>query len=64
QGKADTSLFASYAPADQPQYVVAAVMEESGTGAEASGEVTRRVYELLSNQRLTGPGSVTSGVRD
>lgn len=64
QGKADTSLFASYAPADQPRYVVAAVMEESGTGAEASGEVTRRVYELLANQQLTGPGTVTAGERD
>ena len=50
QGKADTSLFASYAPADDPKYAVAAVMEESGFGADASGAVVRNVYDLLSGQ--------------
>ena len=63
-GKADTSLFASYGPAVAPRWVVTAVMEESGFGAEASGEVVRHVYELLANQSLTGAGSATSGTRD
>jgi len=63
-GKADTSLFASYGPATSPKWVVTAVMEESGFGAEASGEVTRHIYELLANQALTGAGTATSGTRD
>ncbi|MEX1217574.1 MAG: penicillin-binding protein 2 [Acidimicrobiales bacterium] len=63
-GKADTSLFASYGPASSPSWVVTAVMEESGYGAEASGEVSRRVYELLAAQALTGAGSATTGTRD
>ena len=63
-GKADTSLFASYGPAAAPRWVVTAVMEESGFGAEASGEVSRRVYEVLANQALTGAGTATTGTRD
>ena len=64
QGKADTSLFASYAPADRPRCAVAAVMEESGFGAEASGEVVRHVYELLAEQPLTEVSTATQGTRD
>jgi penicillin-binding protein 2 len=63
-GKADTSLFASYGPALSPKWVVTAVMEESGFGAEASGEVTRRVYEVIANQALTGAGTATNGSMD
>ena len=63
-GKADTSLFASYGPAASPKWVVTAVMEESGFGAEAAGEVSRRVYEVLANQALTGAGTATTGTRD
>ena len=63
-GKADTSLFASYGPANAPRWVVTAVMEESGFGAEAAGEVTRRVYEILANQTLTDAGTATTGSRD
>lgn len=63
-GKADTSLFASFAPFDNPRYAVAAVMEESGFGAEASGEVVRHVYELLADRPLTAVSSATQGTRD
>jgi len=64
QGKADTSLFASYAPMDRPRFAVAAVMEESGFGAEASGEVVRHVYEQLAELPLTDVSSATQGTRD
>ncbi len=64
EGIADTSLFASYGPALSPKWVVTAVMEESGFGAEASGEVSRRVYELLASQTLTGAGTATIGSSD
>ena len=63
-GKADTSLFASYGPAGAPRYAVTAVMEESGSGAEASGEVVRHVYEMLAGKPLTPAGPATAGVRD
>jgi hypothetical protein len=39
-------------------------MEESGFGAEAAGEVSRRVYEVLAGQGLTGVGTATTGTRD
>lgn len=57
-GRADTSLFASYAPADAPAYAVTAVLEESGFGADAAGAVVRSVYDLLSQ-----PAEVDSTVR-
>lgn len=63
-GKADTSLFASYGPAVNPRWSITAVMEESGFGAEASGEVVRRVYELAADQPLSGAGTATTGTRD
>ena len=63
-GKADTSWFASYAPATAPRYAIAAAMEESGFGAEASGEVVRHVYELVAAQALTGVAPANSGQRD
>lgn len=52
-GKADTSVFASFAPADNPQWTVAAVLEESGFGSEAAAPAVRHVYELLSGQPQT-----------
>jgi penicillin-binding protein 2 len=45
--KADTSLFAAFAPAETPQYAVAAVLEESGFGAEAAAPLVRRMLEAL-----------------
>jgi len=63
-GKADTSIFASYAPAISPRYVVAAVMEESGFGSEGAGEVVRHVYEVLANQTVTPVSGVTNGTVD
>lgn len=63
-GKADTSLFASYGPAQSPRFSITAVMEEAGFGAEAAGEIVRHVYELVAEQTLTGAGTATSGTRD
>ena len=63
-GKADTSVFASYAPADDPQYAVAAVLEESGFGADAAAPVVRHVYEYLSGQDQSAIKPVESGKTD
>jgi penicillin-binding protein 2 len=54
-----TSVFSSFAPAGNPQFVVTAVMEESGYGADAAAPVVRRIYDGLFN--LT-PGQVVVGL--
>jgi penicillin-binding protein 2 len=51
-GKQDTALFVGFGPADNPQYVVAAVMEESGFGASAAAPVVRRVFDGLVDNPL------------
>jgi penicillin-binding protein 2 len=45
-GKQDTSWFASWAPADKPaQYVVVAMIEQAGLGAQAAAPVARAILE-------------------
>jgi penicillin-binding protein 2 len=46
-GKADTSLFAAVAPADDPRFVVVAVVEEAGFGSTVAAPIVRRVLEVL-----------------
>jgi penicillin-binding protein 2 len=46
-GKGPTSLFASYFPADNPQYVVVAVVEQGGHGAETAAPIVRQVIEAI-----------------
>ena len=48
-GKQPTSVFASFAPAANPQYVVDAVLEQAGYGADAAAPVVRRIYDGLFN---------------
>jgi penicillin-binding protein 2 len=63
QGKDPTSVFASFAPAADPNYVVVALMEQSGYGADAAAPVVRSVYDGLFN---VGSGQVViqSGGKD
>jgi penicillin-binding protein 2 len=63
-GKADTSIFASYGPGESPRYAVAAVLEESGFGADAAAPVVRHIYEFLSGQQESGFKPVESGKQD
>ena len=49
QGKQDTALFVGMAPADAPQFVGVAVLEESGFGATAAAPVIRRVFQSLAD---------------
>lgn len=42
-----TSWLATYAPADDPRYVVLMMVPEGGTGAETSGPSVRAIYEQL-----------------
>jgi penicillin-binding protein 2 len=59
--KAESSIFASFGPVGAPRYAVAAVMEESGFGADAAAPVVRRVYEVLAGQDLTAANDITIG---
>lgn len=47
KGKDDYALFASYAPANNPQIVVVVVVEEGGSGGLAGAPVARRLYETF-----------------
>lgn len=62
--KADTSVFASYAPIDQPRYAVAAMMEESGFGSETAAPLVRHIYEYLSGQTPTPYAYVSPAKED
>lgn len=41
----DHAWFVSYAPADNPQYAIAVIVENGGHGGTAAVPVTRRIYE-------------------
>jgi penicillin-binding protein 2 len=43
--KSDTAVFAAFAPADDPQYAVAVVMEEAGFGGTVAAPVARRILQ-------------------
>ncbi len=46
-GKQTTSWFASFAPADDPQYAVVMMVSQGGTGSGTSGRSVRAIYEAL-----------------
>ena len=52
-GRAYTSLFFGMAPADRPQFVAGAILEESGFGGQAAGPLVRRIFEAMSDPALT-----------
>jgi penicillin-binding protein 2 len=62
--KQDTALFVGMAPAYDPRYVTAVVMEQSGFGASAAAPVARKVFGQLF--QVDGAAQVTfaDGARD
>jgi penicillin-binding protein 2 len=60
-GRQDTALFVGFAPYDDPQYVVAVVMEEAGFGGSTAAPVARRIFEGLAG-RPPGPVQLVGGV--
>lgn len=48
----DTSVFTSFAPANNPQYVVDAFVEDAGYGASVAAPVVREIYDQLFNLPL------------
>ncbi len=63
-GQADNSVFASFAPANDPRYAVVAVLQESGFGGQAAAPTVRRIYELLSGQEITNAEDIRAGAAD
>jgi penicillin-binding protein 2 len=47
QGKATTSWYASYAPADDPEYVVLMMVPEGGTGSGTSAPSVNEIYKAI-----------------
>lgn len=45
--KETTSLFASYAPADDPKYAVVVIITQAGVGGELSAPAARKIYDAL-----------------
>ena len=41
------SWFASYAPANDPQYVVVVLVEEGGGGSQTAAPIVRRIYAAI-----------------
>lgn len=46
-GKDDFAFFASFAPADDPHYVIAVVIEQGGHGGAAAAPVAKKIYDFL-----------------
>jgi penicillin-binding protein 2 len=55
QGKQDTSWFCAMAPANDPKYVVAVMIEQGGHGATSAAPVVRRILEGLFGLKFSGP---------
>lgn len=57
--KEDISWYVGYAPADDPRYVVAVMVQQGGGGGQTAAPITRRIFEgLLDVERTqidTGP---------
>jgi penicillin-binding protein 2 len=63
-GKADTSIFAAFSTGSGPRYAVAAILEESGFGANAAAPLVRHIFETVSGQAASAVTAVDSGSMD
>jgi penicillin-binding protein 2 len=59
QGKAPTSWFASFAPANAPRYAIVVMVPEAGTGGTTAAPIARKIYDALygleGQKRLLNP---------
>jgi penicillin-binding protein 2 len=60
-GKGDYSWYASFAPANDPKYVVVVLIEQGGEGADAAAPAARLIYNALFNLKAAGVGGPTHG---
>ncbi|GAA4910040.1 penicillin-binding protein 2 [Streptomonospora salina] len=61
QGREDSSWFASYAPTDDPQFAVVAMIPEAGTGGSAAAPLVREIYEGIYGFADSGEAALASG---
>jgi penicillin-binding protein 2 len=67
EGENSTSWFASYAPADDPQYAVVAMVTNGGAGGETAAPAVRSIYEALfgiGTKAVFGPEGPPAGIAD
>jgi penicillin-binding protein 2 len=57
--KQPIAWYAGYAPAEDPRYVVVAMVEEGGGGSSAAAPIVRRIFEGLFPE--SEPGEIVSG---
>jgi penicillin-binding protein 2 len=62
-GQEPYAWFASYAPANNPQYVIVVMLDQGGFGAQTAAPVAKRIYQGLFNvtQTAIGQGSANFG---
>lgn len=48
----DHAWFASFAPADDPQYVVVVLVERGGKGGQVAAPISRQIYEAIFLQKV------------
>lgn len=63
KGKADTAAFMSYGPVPNPQYAIAVILEESGTGGTAAAPVARSLYEVLAGVKPMPPAPLDGNIQ-
>ena len=56
--KAPTAVFGAYGPANDPQYAISVLLEESGYGGSVAAPVARRLFDVLRD-----PALLTAGAR-
>jgi penicillin-binding protein 2 len=64
-GKLATSVFASFAPCNNPKYVVVMMIPDSGYGADVSGPAVKKVWDDLyglQGQKAALPGGQLPGL--
>jgi penicillin-binding protein 2 len=60
-GKGNYSWYASFAPVNDPKYVVVVMIEQGGEGADAAAPAARLIYNTLFNVKGGGVGGVAHG---
>ncbi|MEV0151804.1 MULTISPECIES: penicillin-binding protein 2 [unclassified Nonomuraea] len=58
-GKEDTSWFASFAPTNDPRFVVVAMVSQGGMGAQTAAPIAREIYEGIYG--FKGPAVLPGG---
>jgi len=48
-GKQDYGWFASYAPINNPQYIIVVMLEQAGGGSRSCAPIAKKIYEYLFN---------------